>query len=104
MLALWMPSSNIPDDGLLGNVPHVDKLVHFTIFAVLAFLVSAIDKSNDKQSAFQSVLIVSLIAFSYSAILETGQLWVDGRSFDSLDLIVNLLGCIAGSLFYNKVT
>lgn len=104
MLLLWTPGANLPDVGLARKIPFIDKLVHFIIFTVLAFLLSGRMQLEKKRSVlFSNILIVVLITFSYSAILETGQLWVVGRSFNIADLLVNLTGCIAGSFFYKSL-
>lgn len=103
MVLLWMPSDNLPSEGMMPDIPHLDKLVHFFIFAVLAFLIASIATITNKLSALKSFLLVVIIAFSYSALLETGQLWVEGRSFDNADIITNLAGCIAGSLFHKRM-
>lgn len=73
----------------------VPAAVHFVLFFVMVVLVGrrlyAIGSS-------WPVLGAVVVAFSYGALLELGQLAVPGRAFEPEDLLMNGLGCLLGAV------
>jgi VanZ family protein len=83
----------------LGNwlEPWADKLVHFGLFLVLAFLVrrSFYSTSSDSEGAVVKTLAVTL---SYIVILEIAQIWIPGRGWETMDLVAGFAGAVAALL------
>ncbi len=74
----------------------MDKVVHFTAFFILAFLLSAY-KSH--WLFIRVILSLFLVGLSIEILQETMPFH---RSFDVKDLIANTFGSIFGFLFFNK--
>jgi len=72
--------------------PHIDKLVHFTLFALFAFLWGEAKPTHVNQKKFSSILIF-LSGTIYGIVLEFLQLLpFISRSFDYYDMIANSCG------------
>jgi VanZ family protein len=71
----------------------VNRGVHFTLFAILAFLACASQWSIRKR-----VLFVVLVA--YAVLTETFQWMVPERKVELLDLVENLTGLLAGAALW----
>jgi VanZ family protein len=67
-----VPGRDVPDVG----VPHIDKLVHFVLYAVLGVLLA------------RAIVAIALFA----AADEWHQRWVPGRSTDLLDWCADVAG------------
>ena len=83
----------------LFGIPHIDKIGHFGMYAVWAFLVfhafSAGADLSQKKSMWFSFILLTLIGIT----LEFGQdLLTDYRSYEVADMMANGLGSLAGSL------
>lgn len=72
------------DDGALGGMPY-DKIAHFAVYAVWAFLFF-----SDPKSTALWMLPLFLLAF----LQESSQLLVAGREFEWLDWISDSLGIL----------
>ncbi len=104
LVILWLisiPGSNIPKTPLLA-IPHFDKLVHFGIFAVFAFLL--IYGLNKQSTAFcqkYQYTIALLAGVIYSAGTELLQhIYISSRSGEFWDFLANLAGCVVGLLVF----
>lgn len=82
------------DQKRLHLIPHADKFVHFTMFAVLAFcMVHALMQGGLWMSRY--VLLVFFICMAYGAGLEYVQgAFFDGRDSDPLDWFADMIGTI----------
>lgn len=104
LIILWLisiPGSNMPKTPLLA-IPHFDKLVHFGIFAVFAFL---LNYGLGKQAAVfcqkHQYIISLLIGGVYSAGTELLQyFFIPARSGEFWDFLANLAGCVVGVLVF----
>ncbi len=77
--------------------PHLDKLIHFTIFFLLGFFFRV-------RFPQVSVLYYSLILVSYALlteILQDTMHW--GRSFEVLDAVADTLGLSLAYYIYNRL-
>ena len=73
------------------GVPHVDKLVHFALYAVLGvLLVRALRLSGRLTRAALSLTLLGVAAFA--AVDEWHQRWVPGRASDFADWSTDLAG------------
>jgi len=73
--------------------PWVDKLVHFCLFLVLAWLVrrSFYSTSSESEGAMVKTLAVTL---PYIVILEIAQIWIPGRGWETMDLVAGFAGAL----------
>ena len=79
----------------------IDKLLHFGVFLVLSFLafmgLRYGARENDRQRRWIRIIAYCAI---YGTIVEALQYWVPGRNIDLLDLVANVLGCLAGMFMF----
>jgi VanZ like family/Concanavalin A-like lectin/glucanases superfamily len=77
-----------------------DIIINFAGFIPLGFFLTA--TFNKLGGAFekQDVLIAVSFCFAVSLIIEIFQAWLPSRSSDILDLILNTLGALIGSIMY----
>lgn len=91
-LLMVMPPGNIPNKGLFG-IPHLDKLVHFILFAGFVWLWHNAMHATVKQHLFRGALFkVFLIASLYGIAMEFVQAIFTRRSFDILDIAADMAG------------
>ncbi len=92
---------------LLFGIPHFDKVGHFGMYAIWAFLIfmslSGYPLLSKRKAFWTSVL---LGAFAGVA-LEYGQYFMhQGRSFELADMIANafgaLIGAVSGFLYFSR--
>jgi VanZ family protein len=75
------------------------QFLHFLEYAVLVFLLArAFYKTASTQSIY-TVIIASLFAFSD----EIHQLFVPGRAFQLIDLIIDFIGILFGVFLYTRL-
>jgi len=98
-IAMLTPGSSLPEVSVLS---YQDKLIHFVIFFVLAYLSAGLGIREKKEVWRKKRLWINilLIALLPSIGLETAQHLIPYRSFDLNDLIVNVLGIISGLFGY----
>lgn len=81
-----------------GGFP-LDKLTHFLLYAVEAFLLSRAiswpDRSGLGGSRFLAVVLTMAL---WGAVDEVHQEWIPGRMMDSGDLAADVAGAAAGAL------
>ena len=93
-VGLLIPGPDIPRIPPSGN--WLPAVAHFVLCFVLAVLLYR--SGAGLAGASPSVGVVFAICFAYSGLLEVGQLWVPGRSFELVDFAVNGAGAAAGAL------
>jgi hypothetical protein len=106
-LITLLPGKTIPQ--IDWNFLAFDKVIHFVIFSILAFLGSINFKiSFGLTKAFKPALFSLFIAILYGTILEYMQTYIPDRRFDYADLSANIGGSVVGVavFFYynNKIT
>jgi polysaccharide biosynthesis protein VpsQ len=74
----------------VGNIPFGDKLGHFFLIGIFAFLLNL---SLDCRKVWR-VLIGSLIVLAIVTLEEFSQIFIRGRSFDLTDLVADFLGIL----------
>lgn len=85
-----IPGRDVPSVG----IPHVDKVVHVLLYAVLGLLVArALRPADPSRRPALGALLVALVAVAlFAALDEWHQQWVPGRSTDVLDWYADLAG------------
>ncbi len=98
--ALFSPESGVPD---LPRFFGSDKVIHFGMFFGMAFLWSRVirQKLSDAQKKNSKNFTNYLVLWIFLAIFtEYVQQLVPGRSFDYLDIAVNILGGTIGTVIF----
>lgn len=101
----FIPSDHLPDS-FFSNIPFFDKILHFGLFAILAFLLFfGLWKQH---SIWRWRNNASVISFWFAVLL--GLLveliqgnFVETRSFESIDLLADSIGAMAGLLLAEKM-
>ncbi len=69
LLIIGLPGENIPESGLL-NIPHIDKVVHFVLFAVMgALLVYGYRKKHQGRTLHGRQLLICITLGVFYGIL-----------------------------------
>ena len=98
-LAMLTPGSSLPEVSVFS---FQDKLIHFILFFVLAYLAVGLGIREKKEVWRNKRLWMNFLGFAVlpSIGLETAQHLIPFRSFDLNDLIVNALGIFSGLFGY----
>ncbi|MCX2719037.1 VanZ family protein [Lentiprolixibacter aurantiacus] len=93
---------HFPEDPVKGlEIPHLDKLVHFTFYFVASILACFyLKEAFGKQLGFNKILLISLLfAWFYGILIEVLQSTITtNRSGDMYDVWANCLGALIGVL------
>lgn len=89
-----MPGDDLPDPH--WNIPHLDKVVHFGMYFVLAILLVFLLEGYNRLKKSQIYLIAILVALAYGGGIEILQANFFNRSGDIWDLIADGIGAMAG--------
>lgn len=95
------PGESMPDVSFWG-MPNADKLAHFGMFFILAFLMvrgflKKMLVRDIKNRPFYITLVVTIV---YGVLIEYAQSYIPGRSIEFNDMLANGLGSILGVLGY----
>ena len=93
-----VPSDKIPappDWGL-----SLDKLVHFTLFAVLCVLLLYAYFRRGQFLTLSQLMWALVVLVLYGLILELVQIVVPGRNFSWMDLFADSIGVVAGNFIF----
>jgi VanZ family protein len=91
LLGTSLPSAIVP-----RQVSVVDKVLHFTIYAVLAALLS--NAGADVFGRWRSAALAVLVAVPFAAADEWHQRFIPGRSTELADWYADVLGAALGAL------
>lgn len=80
------------------QIPHIDKVVHFCLYAGLAFLCAWSLGVTDRGARLQPAFIAFAITTTYGASDEIHQYFVPARSCDVMDLTADAAGAVVGVL------
>ena len=106
ILFLSIISTPTINPGRLANIPHIDKIVHFILYAGLSFIL-LLDFNNlkIKKSKNLNIFVPIIIAVIYGGLIELIQILIPGRSGELLDFVFDIGGALTGMLiffFYQK--
>ena len=95
-LTSWPKPPHIP---ALTRIPHFDKLVHFTLYGVEAFLLyAAIAWPGRKGFSWLRALAITGAMAVWGAADEVHQHWIPGRAMEGGDVLSDVAGGAAGAL------
>ena len=78
----------------VGSIPYGDKIGHFVLMGILAFLVNLLLRLKTFGVGKVRYLAGSIIVLAVVAAEEISQLFISGRTFDFTDLIADFLGIL----------
>ncbi|NND35348.1 MAG: VanZ family protein [Saprospiraceae bacterium] len=94
-----MPGSSIPKVGWQLVLP-IDKIAHFGLYFVLAVLLAKGLGDIFRETKFKIWALIIIICAVYGVALESIQYYfLSDRSFEIPDIIANISGSIAGTVF-----
>lgn len=93
-----LPGEKLPDPHI--NTPHLDKVVHFGMFFIMALLLCNELEYQTKLTPRKIYLVTVCIALIYGGVIELLQHNFFHRSGDMLDLLADVAGAIVGCLLY----
>ena len=98
-VAMLTPGSSLPEVSVFS---FQDKLIHFVLFFVLAYLAVGLGIREKKEVWRNKRLWMNFLGFAVlpSIGLETAQHLIPFRSFDLNDLIINVLSIFSGLFGY----
>ena len=95
-LTSWPSPPRVP---LVSGIPHFDKLVHFGLYAIEAFLLyGAIAWPGRPVFSLVRVLAVTGMMAVWGAADELHQYWIPGRAMEGDDLAADVTGAALGAL------
>ena len=107
LLFYWFPiiiycliifiQSSYPSPETAPEIPYLDKLLHFSAYAVLGALFLRAFKTTGFKNNIKLVMILSILASSlYGISDELHQYFVPCRNADMVDVLADILGSICG--------
>jgi VanZ family protein len=92
LLIIPLPKQN---PGSLFQIPHLDKLIHLSLFLIQSILWLQYLKKSRHYTPVKTILFLIITSLFYGIMLEYIQLQT-GRNFDPADMIANAAGAISG--------
>jgi len=85
-------------------IPHIDKMVHFLMFFILLILwILAIGLDNQNKIKRNVLMVVGVLGTILACLLEYLQKFIPYRSFDLLDMSMNIFGVVCGVLCFHFI-
>ena len=90
---------------ILSGIPNIDKVVHFSLYAVQAFLLyRAFSWPGRPRFSLARVLALVGLMAVWGAADEVHQNWIPGRTCDADDLAADVAGASAGALISSALS
>jgi VanZ family protein len=87
--------TSLPSSALPSGVSNYDKLLHFTIYALLAALLTR--PLSDVTVRWRAAFLALMIAAAFGGVDEWHQQFVAGRFPDRADLLADIVGAVVGA-------
>jgi len=101
-LTSWPSPPRVP---MLSGIPHFDKLVHWTLYAVEAFLLyRAVDWPGRPRFSLSRALVILGVMAVWGVADETHQTWIPGRSMEGGDVVADVAGAAVGALLSSALS
>ena len=95
-LTSWPSPPRVP---LVSGIPNFDKLVHFTLYAVQAWLVyRSVRWPGLSRFSLARVLAIVGVMAVWGVVDETHQTWIPGRAMEGDDVAADVAGAAAGAV------
>lgn len=96
LVGILMPGRNVPS----ASIPHLDKLVHFGMFATLGLCYYGEYVWHNKK--LPQILAPWISMELYALLTEVMQQFVEGRSCDWVDFIADSIGILLAILIFKS--
>jgi len=101
-LTSWPSPPRVP---LVSGIPNFDKLVHFTLYAVQAWLLyRAVPWPGLSRFSLARVLTIVGVMAVWGVADETHQTWIPGRAMEGDDVAADVVGVAAGAVAASMVS
>lgn len=98
LLSLWsiivfvVIATPLPPSETVGQLSYSDKIVHFVLFGVFAYLVAI--NIKEKFSLIKTLLVAFAVSGAYAYFAEIIQLVIPGRDYSLLDWAAGASGAV----------
>ena len=97
--------SSYPSPETVPDLPYLDKLLHFSAYAVLGALFLRAFQTTGFKNNVKLVIMLSILASSFYGISdELHQYFVPCRNADIMDVLTDIVGSICGVFLFQKFT
>jgi VanZ family protein len=98
LVASFLSPGKVPEVGLWN----FDKLLHLSVYAILAFLLVNLIYAQCKPPVvrFKSYILAAALAAIYGIVIEISQPLLSQRVFDIFDIFANIAGCFIGVISF----
>lgn len=85
-----------------SQFPGVDKFIHLVFFSVLAYfsITGIVKQYRFSARKYKAASYGLIYAMAFGIATEIGQSQLGYRSFDIYDIVANLIGSVAGFLYF----
>ncbi len=90
--------TSLPQDAVPLQTAGIDKILHFTIYTVFAFLLTR--QISEDTGPWRAVFGAVLITAAFGAADEWHQRFIPGRSTEFADWMADVSGAVAGAAIY----
>ena len=95
-LTSWPSPPRVP---LVSGIPNFDKLVHFTLYAVQAWLLyRSVRWAGQARFSLARTLAIVGVMTVWGVADETHQTWIPGRAMEGDDIAADVVGAAAGAM------
>jgi len=105
-IVFFLSTMTVPDVSSvpLVNIPHFDKIIHFSMYFILATLWMLDDFKKTKAFRMFNLIIIMIFSISYGLLMEVvQQIIVQDRTGDILDVLANTIGVIIAILIFRNI-
>ena len=88
--------TSLPSEAVPIQTSRIDKILHFTIYSVLAFLLTRQLVAGFR--LWQAVILAVAFSMAFGAFDEWHQMLIPGRSTEFADWVADSLGAVIGAL------
>ena len=92
----FIPGNDLPK---VNNIPNLDKIVHFSLYAVFTFL-CLLTLSSSKKRIDKKIILGIIFAIGVFVEIMQGLLPIE-RSFSFFDMLANTSGILTGFLIFS---
>ena len=90
-----LTGTSLPSSAVPSRVSEFDKILHFTIYALLAVLLAR--QLSEVTTRWRAAILATVISVAFGAVDEWHQQFVQGRFPERADLLADTLGATAGA-------
>jgi VanZ family protein len=101
-LTSWPKPPTVP---IVSTIPNFDKVVHFVLYGVEAFLLyGAVLWPGRSRFSLGRVLALAGAMAVWAVADETHQAWIPGRSMEAGDVAADVTGAVVGAVVASTVS